>query len=100
MYVVFVTIDVVPAHVDDFLAATAENHRGTVQEPGARRFDVLRDRADPNRFYLYEVYEDEAAMAAHKATEHYRIWNQTVAPWMAQPRSAVKTDSLFPQPWA
>jgi len=74
--------------------------RRDVAEPGALRFDVLRDRSAPNRFYLYEVYENEDAMAAHKATEHYRVWNETVAPWMAQPRSAVKTDSLFPEPWA
>ena len=99
MYVVIVTIEVIPEHVDAFIAASAANHRGTREEPGNLRFDVLRDRADPHRFYLYEVYRDEAALDAHKATEHYRVWNETVAPWMARPRSAVKCDSLQPEPW-
>jgi hypothetical protein len=32
-------------------------------EPGCLRFDVVADRDDPQRFYFYEVYRDEAALA-------------------------------------
>ena len=55
------------------------------------RFDVLRDNNDPNKFLLYEVYVDAAAAAAHKETEHYNKWRETVAPMMASPRSAIPT---------
>ena len=32
------------------------------QEPGTLRFDVWEVPDEPNAFYLYEVYEDEAPM--------------------------------------
>ena len=100
MYCVFVTIQVKPEFIEPFIAACEANHQGTLTEPGALRFDVLRDASDETRFYLYEVYQDEAAFAAHQQTAHYFAWRDTVADWMAAPRTAVKTHSLFPQPWA
>ena len=39
------------------------------------RFDVLRDRADPNVFWFYEVYaNDDTAVAAHRSSAHYKAW--------------------------
>ena len=52
---------------------------------------MLRDNKDPNKFLLYEVYENEDAAAAHKQTEHYNKWRETVAPMMATPRSSIPT---------
>lgn len=100
MYAVHVSIQVVPGQVEAFLAATADNHRHTRQEPGNRRFDVLQDLADPDRCYLYEVYDDEAAFKAHQQTAHYLRWRETVAGMMAQPRSASKARVVQPEPWA
>ena len=100
MFCVYVTINVKAEFVDQFMAACAGNHHGTVQEPGALRFDVLRDSTDPQRFYLYEVYTDEAAFLAHQQTAHYALWRDSVAPWMASPRSAIKSQSLYPAPYA
>ena len=51
---------------------------------------------EPTKFFLYEVYRDEAAFKAHQQTEHYLTWRQTVADWMAQPRQGVKHSSIFP----
>ena len=49
-----------------FMAAMSVNSRVSVRdEPGCLVFDVLRDRADPDVLYLYEVYRDEAAFTAH-----------------------------------
>jgi autoinducer 2-degrading protein len=99
MYVVCVRIEVKPGHEEDFIRATAANHQGTRQEPGNVRFDVLRQIAEPHRFTLYEVYRDEAGFAAHQQTPHYLRWKETVAPWMAVPRSGEKHRSLYPEPW-
>ncbi|MHC4406385.1 MAG: antibiotic biosynthesis monooxygenase [Planctomycetota bacterium] len=96
MYVVCVHVHVTAENCDDFIRATLENARSTVGEPGALRFDVLRQTDDPNRFVLYEAYRDEAGAAAHKDTEHYARWRDAVAPWMAEPRQGVKHQSLFP----
>ena len=97
MHVVFVHVHVKPEHRDDFLAASLDNARNTVQEPGNLRFDVLQQVDDPNRFVLYEAYRDEAGMQAHKETEHYARWRDTVADWMAEPRRGVKHISHFPE---
>jgi autoinducer 2-degrading protein len=45
---------------------------------------------------LVEIYRDADAAAAHKATEHYPVWRDAVAPMMAEPRQGVKFDNVFP----
>ncbi len=100
MFVVTVDIRVLPAQRAAFITASADNHRGTRQEPGNLRFDVLANLTDTNRFALYEVYVDEAAFVAHQQTVHYRHWRETVAPMMAQPRVGERYTVLQPEPWA
>ncbi len=97
MYVVCVHVHVKPENVEDFIEASLENARCTVDEPGTLRFDVNRRIDDPTRFVLYEVYRDEEGMKAHKETPHYARWRDAVAPWMAEPRKGVKHLSLFPE---
>jgi autoinducer 2-degrading protein len=95
MYVVSVTVHVVPDQVEAFVAATLENARNSRQEPGNVRFDVSRAEGEPTRFLLYEVYHSKDDFVAHQQTEHYLLWKQTVADWMSQPRQGVKHESLF-----
>ena len=97
MYVVCVHVHVKPENRDDFVRVSRENASNTVNEPGNLRFDVIQQIDDPNRFMLYEVYQDEAAMQAHKETAHYAAWRDAVADWMAEPRQGVKHQSLFPE---
>lgn len=97
MHVTLVHVQVKPEHVADFIAATRENHRGSIAEPGNLRFDVLQRADDPTRFILYEVFRDAEAAAAHKATPHYLKWRETVGPWMAAPREGVAHHLLFPE---
>ncbi len=97
MFVVCVHVHVKPENRQDFLRASLENARQTIQEPGNLRFDVVQQLDDPNRFLLYEVYRDEAGMEAHKQTPHYAAWRDAVQPWMAEPRRGVKHTGLFPQ---
>ena len=97
MFVVCIYVHVKPENREDFIAATLENARSTVQEPGNLRFDVNQQADDPNRFTLYEVYKNEQGMKAHKETAHYAKWRETVADWMAEPRKGVGHQSLFPE---
>lgn len=96
MIVTFVHVWVKSGHVDDFIQATVENHRKSIEEPGNLRFDLLRDAADSDKFVIYEAYESDAAAAAHKETDHYKKWRDTVADWMAQPRRGDKHIILAP----
>lgn len=96
MYVVCVTVHVLPEHVQGFIEATLENARQSRLEPGNVRFDVLQAEADPAQFFLYEVYRGKEDFASHQQTPHYLRWKETVAPWMAVPRQGVRHLSLFP----
>ncbi len=96
MHVTLVHVQVKPEHVAEFLEATRINHEASIREPGNLRFDVLLSVDDPTRFILYEAYADEDAAAAHKKTDHYTTWRDTVAGWMAQPRQGVRYNGLFP----
>ena len=96
MHIVHVHVHVHPAHVDAFLAATRENARQSLQEPGVVRFDVVQEIDDPTRVVLVEVYRTADAPAAHKRTPHYRAWADAVADMMAVPRQSVKFDTVDP----
>ena len=41
-------------------------------EPGNLRWDIWRDKANPDRFVLDELYVDDAAVAAHRDTPHFK----------------------------
>lgn len=92
-----VHVYVKPEHIAEFIAATKLNHEHSIKEPGNLRFDILQDVGDPSKFVLYEAYETEEAVKAHKETAHYAVWRDTVANWMAKPREGVKHTMLFPQ---
>ena len=96
MLVVHVHVHVLPGHLEAFLAETRRNSGASLQEPGVRRFDVLQDEGDPAHVVLDEVYVDQAAVDAHKQTEHYARWRDTVAGMMAQPRSSTRFTAVAP----
>ena len=91
-----ITVFVKPESVEDFIEATLQNRAGSIEEPGIFRFDVLRSDEDPSVFYLYEVYKDEAATAAHKTTDHYKKWKEQVEPMMALPREGKAFTPISP----
>ena len=97
MIVTCVHVYVKDDHIEDFIAATAPNHHGSIAELGNFRFDILQDREDPAKFLLYEAYQSAEQAAAHKQTQHYLTWRATVADWMAQPRRGVGYRMLFPE---
>ena len=96
MTVTCVTVFVKPEFIQDFIKATIVNHENSVKEPGNLRFDVLQSVDNPSRFTLYEAYESEESAAAHKKTDHYLQWKETVADWMAKPREGIKHSIIRP----
>ncbi len=93
-----VRVTVKPGYYEQFEAATGENHRASLQEPGVVQFDVLKDEQNPGEYVLYEMYRDAEAALAHKETEHYKRWRATVAEMMAGPRQGADLRLLFPDP--
>jgi quinol monooxygenase YgiN len=96
MLVVFVHVHVKPEDVEAFKAASIENARNSIQEPGIARFDVIQQMDDPTRFVLVEVYRTSEDPAKHKETAHYQKWRDAVAEMMVEPRQSVKYANAFP----
>ncbi len=96
MFVVQVMVQVKAESVEAFKSASVANATASLTEPGVARFDVIQEIAAPTRFVLVEVYRTEADAGRHKDTAHYKKWRDTVAPMMAQPRSAIKYRNIFP----
>jgi quinol monooxygenase YgiN len=73
-----------PAHIEAFASAIGENARASRDtERGCRQFDVCRDPADPALFFLYELYDDEAAIAAHMRSPHFLSMDSATRDWVA-----------------
>lgn len=97
MLIVHVFVHVKADAVDAFTAATLENARNSVEEPGVVRFDVIQQEDDPTRFVLVEIYRTSSDPARHKQTAHYLAWRDAVEPMMAEPRRSVKYQAVFPE---
>jgi len=96
MHIVLVSVHVQPERIETFRAASIENARHSLQEPGVARFDVLQQQDDPARFLLVEVYRTQEDNARHRDTPHYLKWRDTVGGLMAEPRSSTKYSNVFP----
>ena len=100
MFALVVPLKVKPEMREKFLAAAQEDSICSVRdEPGCVRFDVLQDNTDPNKFFFYEVYLDESAVEAHRASPHYARWRAVASEVLAEPTNANRCTTLFPQDW-
>ena len=71
----WIKVQIKPERREEFLAAIEVDALGSeLDEPGCVRFNVLQDAEDENVYYFYEVYEDEAAVQAHREAPHYAVW--------------------------
>ena len=99
MIALLVTIDIQPEFKERFMEELLLDAKGANDdEPGCLRFDVLQDNEDPNRVHLYEVYKDDAAIAAHREAPHFVKWRDTTKDWLAKPYQGLACQALLPHP--
>ena len=96
MITLIVNIKVKEGSVAAWKTATLANVAESRKESGILAFDFLADREDATRFTFVEKYRDDAAMAAHKKTEHYARWSEIAEPLQAEPRTRAFYTSLEP----
>jgi quinol monooxygenase YgiN len=97
MISIFVTIQIKPGFRDQFIEASLGDAQGSVRdEPGCFRFDMLQADSDPNRFHLFEVYADAAALDAHRLAPHYTKWRATVQDWFDGDPQRIPMTTIFP----
>ena len=61
-----------PGEEDTVAGILARLGEAARTEPGVKLFLVHRGVANPAQFLFYELFEDEAAFAAHQQTAHFK----------------------------
>jgi autoinducer 2-degrading protein len=93
--VVAVDLDIAPGQIDNYLAAIKENGAAAVKEPGCREFNISVSEKDPNHVLLFEVYDNAAALEAHRATDHFKKYAATVKEMVAKRDIRMFTSAAF-----
>jgi (4S)-4-hydroxy-5-phosphonooxypentane-2,3-dione isomerase len=84
-YVNLVELDIVPTEFDKFIEAIKENGAASVKtEPGCLEFNIIVSDKDPHHVLLFEVYQNAAALDAHRATDHFKKYQATVVNMVAK----------------
>jgi autoinducer 2-degrading protein len=98
MLAMWVKVRIKPDQRKRFLEAIEVDALGSERdEPGCYRFNVLQDAQDPNVYYFYEVYKDQAALEAHRAMPHYAVW-RAAADSLDGPSEPTRCTTVFPSP--
>lgn len=66
------------------------------KESGCLMFNIVSNNADPNTLYLFEVYKDDTAVAAHKKMPHFTKWLETTKSWLATPLEITPCTTIYP----
>jgi quinol monooxygenase YgiN len=82
---VFARITPKPEHVDAARRAILDIMPVTRAEPGCRVFTLHDDRDGGGRLYLYEVWDGEAALAAHHEQPYTQAVFASYRQWLAEP---------------
>jgi quinol monooxygenase YgiN len=83
-YVNVVDLQIVPSQIDKFLTAVRENGAAAVKEPGCHEFNIAVSSKDANHLALFEVWDNAAALDAHRATDHFKNFMATTKDMVAK----------------
>jgi quinol monooxygenase YgiN len=67
-----INLDIAPDQFDKFMAAAKENAVASAKDPGCREFSIAVSQDDPHHIMFFEVYDNAAALDAHRATDHFK----------------------------
>ena len=76
MIVVQAIIRVAEGKGKEFEAGYRELAPKVLKDPGAIAYVLHRNNKDPNKFFFYEKYADEAAIKYHTSTPHFKAFFQ------------------------
>ena len=76
MHIVSVVFEIAPDQISAFLPLMMENAQTSVRdEPGCHQFDVGQNPDQPDKIFLYEVYENQAAFQDHLHSAHFKAFD-------------------------
>lgn len=81
MLAIIVDIEARPGQGDALRAALlTQGENSKKHEEGCRYFDLCVNPENSEQFMLYELYNDEAAIEAHRATDYYIAFREATEP--------------------
>jgi (4S)-4-hydroxy-5-phosphonooxypentane-2,3-dione isomerase len=72
MLILAVRVTIKAGHEDEVLEPFHKLQEETRREPGCIMYVVQRSRENPRRYLIYEQYNDQAALDAHRASPHFK----------------------------
>lgn len=97
MIALVVSVRIKPEERERFLKGIEVDANGSRNdERGCFRFDVLQDQNDPNHYFFYEIYRDEAALEAHRQAPHYSAWGSIAHTVVSEPTQVTRCTTVFP----
>ena len=85
MIVVHVEAQIDPTKEEQARAAALVMRRATLAEPGCIAYRFSQATDDPSVVLVHEVWQDQAAIDAHSASEHMAEFGTTLAEVLAGP---------------
>ena len=79
-----ISLNAAPGKGAEFAEAFAGRCRKVMTEPGCLQFDVVQDPKNATRFVMLEVYKDDAAIAAHQDSQHFKDFRPVVGDLIAE----------------
>lgn len=84
MFVVTVIFELHAGRAEEFKPAMLAQARNSLEaEADCLHFDVCQNPEQADEFFLYEIYRDRAAFDLHLASAHYKSFDATVTPMVA-----------------
>ena len=97
LFINAVFLEINPADMPKFMEAIKENGAASVKEPGCRTFNIHVSAKDPNQVFLYEVYDNAAALDSHRQSAHFKKYAATTKDMVtkrdARPMTSVAMNS-------
>lgn len=90
MLIVAGTLTVDPDHRDQMLESVAPMVEATMAEAGCQDYVFSPDPNDSGLVRLFELWDDEAALAEHFASDHMAAWRARAADLPITSRSIAK----------
>lgn len=82
---VIARVKIVSGKGAEFEAAFAEQAKAVrANEPANKLYQLVRSREDPDAYVVMELYDDDAALEAHRAAPHMVANRPRMAPLIAE----------------
>ena len=90
-----VELVIIPSELPKFIETVKENSAAFIKEPGVREYNITQLASNPNHIFFYEVYDSEAALTAHLATDRFKKFKADTESMIADRNARAMASIVF-----